>query len=195
LGSIRKQEDEHMIDAETRKAFVAAGHHDLETVKTMLTANPELLEVAFEWQPGDFETALQAASHVGNSDIALYLLEHGAKPQITTAAMLGDTASVHNFLQTDPSLIHAKGAHGISLLVHAVISSNRDLVRNLISKGATDGASMALNIATDIGEIPVIQVLLEGIQPDVNWKNMRGKSALEIASENGQTEILALLER
>jgi ankyrin repeat protein len=92
-------------------------------------------------------------------------------------------------------LIQAKGAHGISLLVHAVMSSDHDLVRNLISKGATDGASMALNIATDIGEIPVIQVLLEGTQPDVNWKNMRGKSALEIASENGRTDILALLKR
>jgi ankyrin repeat protein len=132
---------------------------------------------------------------VGNSDIALYLLEHGAKPHITTAAMLGDTASVQNFLRADPSLIQAKGAHSISLLVHAVISSNHDLVRDLIAKGATDGASMALNIATDIGEVAVIQVLLEGTQPDVNWKNMRGKSALEIASENGQTEILALLER
>jgi uncharacterized protein len=184
-----------MIDAETRKAFVAAGHHDLETIKTMLRTNPELLEVSFEWQPGDFETALQAASHVGNSDIALYLLEHGATPQITTASMLGDTAAVHNFLRTDPSLIYAKGAHGISLLVHAVMSSNRDLVRDLISKGATDGASMALNIATDIGDTPVIQVLLEHTQPDVNWKNMRGKSALEIATENGQTEILVLLEK
>jgi uncharacterized protein len=183
-----------MIDAETRKTFVAAGHHDLETIKTMLAENPELLEVAFEWQPGDFETALQAASHVGNSDIALYLLEHGAKSHITTAAMLGDTASVQQFLQSDPNLIHAKGAHGISLLVHAVISSKHDLVCDLIAKGATDGASMALNIATDIGEVAVIQVLLEGTQPDMNWKNMRGKSALEIASENGQTEILALLE-
>ena len=66
-----------MIDAATRKAFVMAGHHDLETIKTMLKANPELLEVAFEWQPGDFETALQAASHVGNSDsmwIAMFLV-------------------------------------------------------------------------------------------------------------------------
>jgi hypothetical protein len=30
----KHSEDEHMIDSETRKAFVAAGHHDLETVKT-----------------------------------------------------------------------------------------------------------------------------------------------------------------
>ena len=101
-------------------------------------------------------------------------------------------SNVDNFLVSDPNLIQAKGAHGISLLTHAVISENPDLVRSLILKGASQGSSMALNIATDIGNINVIKVLLEHTKPNVNWKNMKGKSALDIAVQ--QPEVLALLE-
>ena len=180
------------LDNETIKEFVIAGHGNFEKVKTMLLENPELLNTAFEWTNGDFETALQAASHVGNDLIARFLLEQGAKLEITTAAMLGDVAGVDNFLVSDPNLIQAKGAHGISLLTHAVISENPDLVRSLILKGASQGSSMALNIATDIGNINVIKVLLEHTKPNVNWKNMKGKSALDIAVQ--QPEVLALLE-
>ncbi len=175
---------------ETIKEFVIAGHGNSEKVKTMLLENPEILEAAFEWRKGDFETALQAASHVGNEAIARFLLEQGAKLEITTAAMLGDMEGVENFLLQNPEAIQAKGAHGITLLTHAVMSEKADLVRSLILKGAIDGAGMALNIATDIGNLEVIKVLLEHTKPDVAWKNFKGKSAMELANP----EILALLE-
>ena len=178
------------MNEETIKEFVIAGHGNFEKIKAMLLENPELLNTAFEWREGDFETALQAASHVGNDLIARFLLEQGAKLEITTAAMLGDVEGVENFLLQNPDLIYAKGAHGISLLTHAVMSEKADFVRSLILKGAIDGASMALNIATDIGNLEVIKVLLEHTKPDVTWKNFKGKSALELANP----EVLALLE-
>ncbi|MEY4530674.1 MAG: hypothetical protein RLZZ156_1395 [Deinococcota bacterium] len=178
------------LDNETIKEFVIAGHGNFEKVKAMLLENPELLNTAFEWREGDFETALQAASHVGNDAIARFLLSQGAKLEITTAAMLGDVEGVEIFLTQNPDLIQAKGAHGITLLTHAVMSEKADLVRSLILKGATEGSSMALNIATDIGNFEVVKVLLEHTKPDVTWRNFKGKSALELANP----EILALLE-
>ncbi len=182
------------MNQETIKAFVSAGHGNLEQVKTMLSANPDLLDAAFEWREGDFETALQAASHVGQSAIALYLLEHGAKLEITTAAMLGDLASVKDFIAADSNAIRTRGAHGISLLVHAVISGHEELIRHLVTLGATEGASMAFNIAVDFADYAIVQFLLEQTKPDLQWKNMKGKTALDLARENNQADILSLLE-
>ncbi len=180
------------MNKETIKAFVIAGHGNFEQVKTMLLEHPELLEAAHQWRENDFETALQAASHVGNYEIVQFLLSQGAKLEITTAAMLGDAVSLEQFLAANPEAIEATGAHGISLLTHAVMSENPNLVRDLISKGATQGASMALNIAVDIGQLEVVQVLLELTPADKTWQNMKGKTALDLAVNN--PAMLALLE-
>ena len=177
------------------KEFVIAGHGNLGKVKTMLELDSELLEVKHPWGATDFESALQAASHVGNATIALYLLERGANLEITTSAMLGDLPAIKKFLDSDSSLIQTNGAHGISLLTHGVISSDPAVVDFLIAAGATSGASMALNIATDIGNLEIIKMLLESTEPDLAWKNMKGKTALEIAQGNKQNDIVALLER
>jgi uncharacterized protein len=184
-----------MIDPETIKAFVIAGHGNLEKVKSMLEAEPDLLQQKHEWTDNDFESALGAASHVGNAEIALYLLEQGATLEISTAAMLGDLAAIKRFLVTDSGLIQTHGAHGISLLTHGVISGDPIIVDFLIGQGATSGASMALNIASDIGDLAIIKMLLERTKPDLTWKNMKGKTALEIAREQHQDAIVALLER
>ena len=180
------------MNADLVREFVIAGHGNVVAVKSMLEANPELLNASHEWRANDFETALQAASHVGNREIALHLLERGASMTITTAAMLGDVAALEECLKLDQSLIHSSGAHGIPLLVHAVMSDNPALVSSLISRGAVSGASMALNIAADIGNLEVVRVLLTQTEPDLHWKNMKGKSSLELAV--GNPKLLELLE-
>ncbi len=184
-----------MPSSDQIKEFVIAGHGNFEKIKTMLGADPDLLEQKHPWGETDFESALQAASHVGNVSIAMYLLEKGAKLEITTSAVLGDLAAVKTFLDADSSLIQASGAHGISLLTHGVISSNPAMVDFLIGAGATSGSSMALTIATDIGDTEIIKMLLESTEPDLAWKNMKGKTALEIAQGNNQDDIVSLLER
>src|SRR5688572_1046420 len=101
------------------REFVIAGHGNLDKVKTMLAERPALLNLSHEWRPGDTETALQGAAHVGSRPVAEYLLSQGAPLDICTAAMLGDQEKVEFFLQRDPRIIDAMGAHGISLLTHA----------------------------------------------------------------------------
>ena len=99
--------------------FVAQSHSDLERVEQLLRGEPALVNSAWDWGGGDWETALGAASHMGRRDIALYLLEHGARLDVFAAAMLGETEIVRSILSAFPNLRDAKGPHGIPLVEHA----------------------------------------------------------------------------
>jgi uncharacterized protein len=182
------------MDSEQIKAFVIAGHGNLEKVKTMLEAEPQLLNQAFEWRPGDFETALQGAAHVGNVDIAEFLLQKGAPLELPSAAMLGRKDFIEQMLEANPEAINTTGAHGITLLTHAALSGDVSLVSSLYERGATTGADMATNLAVDCGYREVVQFLLETAKPDLTWKNFKGLNALEVAREGNDAELIALLE-
>lgn len=175
------------------REFVIAGHGNFEKVKQMLAIHPSLLNLAHEWRPGDTETALQGAAHVGNREVAEYLLTQGAPLDICTAAMLGERAEVERFLQEDPDKIHTNGAHGIPLLTHAALSGDTALVQMLYERGATTGVSAALALAVGKGHLEVTRWLLENSSPDLGWKNFQDKTPLQIANDNGSHEISKLL--
>ena len=99
--------------------FVRLAHFDYESIKNMMKLGPALALASWDWGGGDFETGLGAASHVGNRDIALFLLENGARPNLFSAAMLGQLDVVRGFLEADPTLINCRGPHGLTLVHHA----------------------------------------------------------------------------
>jgi hypothetical protein len=99
--------------------FVLKAHGDLEVVKRLLEEEPALLNAAWDWGGGDWETGLGAAAHVGRRDIALYLLECGARMDVFAAAMLGEVEVVRAMLEAQPSLRDSLGPHGIPLAAHA----------------------------------------------------------------------------
>ena len=99
--------------------FVGASHGNFSRVKELLEAEPALANAAWDWGGGDFETALGAASHMGNKQIANYLLEHGARLDIFAAAMLGKLDVVKAALEAYPDAINTPGPHGIPLVDHA----------------------------------------------------------------------------
>ncbi len=101
------------------RAFVAHAHGDLDQVQALLTQEPALINAAWDWGGGDWETALGAAAHMGRQDIARHLLDHGARLDVFTAAMLGELAIVQAVLQAFPQAIDVPGAHGIPLIAHA----------------------------------------------------------------------------
>ncbi len=105
-----------IVSSDLVREFVIAGHGSLEKVREMLARDPQLLSAANEWSPGDRESAIQAAAHVGSVNVAEYLLSQGAPLEICTAAMLGRRQEIERMLAAEPSLIRAKGAHGIPLL-------------------------------------------------------------------------------
>ena len=107
------------IDPERVAEFVLKAHGDLGVVRQLLEQEPAIVNAAWDWGGGDWETALGAASHVGRRDIAEHLLEHGARMDVFAAAMLGETEIVRAMLDAQPELREARGPHGIPLLAHA----------------------------------------------------------------------------
>ena len=107
------------IDPERVAEFVLKAHGDLGVVKQLLEQEPAIVNAAWDWGGGDWETALGAAAHVGRRDIAEHLLEHGARMDVFAAAMLGETEIVRAMLDAQPELREARGPHGIPLLAHA----------------------------------------------------------------------------
>jgi len=107
------------LDSATVQAFVANAHGDLEVVRELLAGEPALVNAAWDWGGGDWETALGAAAHMGRRQIGLFLLEHGARLDLFAAAMLGYFDIVSSVLANFPEMHDAKGPHGIPLVEHA----------------------------------------------------------------------------
>ena len=109
------------LDSKLVEEFVGVSHGNFERVKELLTQEPALINATWDWGGGDFETALGAASHMGNKAIANFLLENGARIDIFAAAMLGKLDIVKAALTAYPDAIDIPGPHGIPLLDHAEV--------------------------------------------------------------------------
>jgi hypothetical protein len=101
------------------KEMVTVSHGNVARVRELVQQHPELAKAAWDWGYGDWETALGAASHVGNRPIAELLLERGAPPTHFSAAMLGQLDVLKAFVAASPGLQKMRGPHGLTLMVHA----------------------------------------------------------------------------
>lgn len=106
------------VDDKVVAEVVGVSHFDLDRVKVLVNARPELARATWDWGFGDWETALGAASHVGRRDIAEFLMSHGARPDIFTFAMMGHYEAVKAMVDAQPGVQSVAGPHGISLLQH-----------------------------------------------------------------------------
>lgn len=107
------------IDDDLVRKVVGEAHRNFDTVKEIVDRQPELSKACWDWGFGDFETALGAASHMGHKDIAEYLIEKGARPDIFAFAMLGKVEAVKALIGSSPGIQQNLGPHGITLLQHA----------------------------------------------------------------------------
>ena len=121
------------------KEFVVAGHRDLDKVKSMLADYPNLIYSRYDWGNGDFEEAIEGAGHLGNKEIATYLIEQGARVNLFILTMLGQTDLVRPVLEAYPQLLEAKGPHGFTLLHHAKVGGDdaKELMDYFEGKGLT----------------------------------------------------------
>lgn len=105
--------------------FVGVSHFNVPRVREMLALRPSLATAAWDWGFGDWESALGAASHVGNVEIAQLLMANGARPDIFTAAMLGQLDVVKALVAASPGIQRTYGPHGLTLLHHAEAGEDR----------------------------------------------------------------------
>jgi len=122
------------------KEFVRVGHNNLPEVQRMLKEQPGLLNASWDVGGGDHETALEGAGHVGDREIAEYLIGQGARANIFVLTMLGHTAIVKGLLTLYPHLVRSKGPHGLSLLHHATRGGEpaKELLEHLQVLGLTE---------------------------------------------------------
>ena len=98
---------------------VTVAHGNVARLRTLVGRQQTLAKATYDWGFGDWESALGGASHVGNREIAQYLIANGAQPTIFSAAMLGQLDVVKAFVAASPGIQQVRGPHSISLLRHA----------------------------------------------------------------------------
>jgi hypothetical protein len=110
---------------ELAKEMVGVSHGRIDRVRELLKGQPTLANASWDWGFGDWETALGAASHVGNRTIAELLIENGAPPTVFSATMLGQLDVVQVLVAAHPGVQRIPGPHSISLLAHARAGGER----------------------------------------------------------------------
>jgi hypothetical protein len=125
---------------ELAREMVTVSHYDLNRVKELVEARPSLSRAAWDWGFGDWETALGAASHMGDRPIAEYLISKGGQPSLFSSTMLGHLEVVKGFVAAQPGVQRIRGPHSISLLAHAKVGgqASRHVFEFLQSLGDAD---------------------------------------------------------
>ena len=108
------QQDPNLV-----REIVGASHGNFARVRAAVEKQPALARASVDWGFGDWETCIDAAAHVGNKPIADFLLTHGARPTIFSAAMMGQLDAVKAFIAARPGIQKTSGPHGITLMSHA----------------------------------------------------------------------------
>jgi len=137
--NVNQQDKPAPLAPDLVKDFVSAGHGNLVKTTEMLEQHPTLLNAVWDWGNGDFESAIEGAGHMGNKEIAEFLLSKGARINIFCAAMLGKLDIVQSTLTAFPNLKTSKEPHGLMLLHHAKKGGDqaKPVLDYLTSIGAT----------------------------------------------------------
>ena len=140
-------------DPEKVRQVVGASHANFAKVKELVTAQPALAKAVWDWGYGDWESALGAASHTGQKEIAEFLVANGARPDVFFFAMMNKLEAVRACIAVEPRLATTHGPHGISLMAHAEAGEAKDVVEYLKTVPGTELGQTSLAITEAEKEI------------------------------------------
>jgi hypothetical protein len=185
-------------DPALAREFVSACHRDFERVKAMVAADPKLVLASVDTGNvgiGDWESGLNGAAHTGNRDIALFLLERGARIDAFVAAMLGYRDVVLGLLKADPHTALIKGPHNLNLLYHAAIGGDVAIAEAIkpLLPADTKEFNQALGAAAREGRLEMTRWLVTHGVTNVNAPDGFRRTPLKVALEKGFLDVAAVL--
>jgi len=198
-----------LVDWKGNSALTAAiASNDLPTISAILPHEKNIDA------SGD-ETPLMFAADVGNLTVVKLLLDHGASVKISVG---GGWTALHSatfgmnrrpgaqplpitkLLLDHGAAIDAIAEYGGTPLMCAASVGDYDIVKLLLDRGAAVNiqeqtyGDTALMDATSAKSLPIVKLLLQhGADPSP--RDVRGRTALDTAIADKQTDIIKLLEQ
>lgn len=151
-------------------------------MKELVERSPALAKAAWDWGYGDWETALGAASHTGQREIAEYLITNGARSDIFTFVMLGKLEAVKAMVTAYPGVQRTLGPHGITMLAHARNAGDeaKSVLEYLESLGDADQKPTSLAVSEEEKAIYMGEYRFSDAEADVLSVAKGSQGALRI---------------
>ena len=174
--------------------LVGNAHGNLARVQELLDAHPAALKLRATWN----ESAVEAATQMGNKPILELLIARGAPVDFFTACVIGDLEQVAAELKTDPARASARGVHDLPALYFAAIGGSRAIAERLLAAGADINAradaAAPIHGAVMGGETEMVRLLLEqGADPTL--PDYQGRNARRLAEDIGRRDLAELFAK
>jgi len=174
--------------------FVNAAHGDMKTVKELLQAHPGMINARSTMD----ETALGAAAHTAQKNIAEFLLQNGAELDICSAVVLGRKGEIEARLDSDPENVKATGSHNLPIMFYAALSGRTDIAELLFQRGADinggEGLNTPLHGAAMLDHHEIAEWLLShGARAEM--KDYSGKTPLDVANHFKKERTASVLQK
>jgi ankyrin repeat protein len=174
-----------------------SSHSNLKKLSALVKTDPRLI---FSISTDD-ELAIEASAHIGNHELMRFHLDHGAPFSLPTAASLADAAMLRYLLDSDPLLIHERGAHDFAPMHYAALGrGDVEIAALLHERGAAiDQESQGLtalhwSVRRDRPDLTVWLIEHGADLQALSYKwDERGQTPLQVAlafKQAGQAKIL-----
>jgi ankyrin repeat protein len=172
--------------------FVGNAHGNLARVKELVAEYPAVVNARAPWN----ETAVEAATQMGDRPIIEFLLEHGAPLDFFTASVLGRVDLVEHELAADPARAGARGVHDLPTLYFAAIGGQKEVAEILLESGAVVNerceAAAPIHGAVMGGHADMVRWLLDhGADPSL--PDYKGRGARQLALDMRRPDLAELV--
>jgi uncharacterized protein len=173
--------------------LVGNAHGNLVRVREILDAHPDALNLRAPWN----ETAVEAATQMGNKPILDFLIARGAPVDFFTACVLGRVDDVTRELAADPTRANGRGVHDLPALYFAGIGGNLAVAESLLAAGADVNAraesAAPIHGAVMGGSADMIRLLLDrGADPSL--PDYLGRGARKLAEDIARADLAQLFD-
>jgi ankyrin repeat protein len=173
--------------------LVGNAHGNLARVRELLDAHPDALNLRAPWN----ETAVEAATQMGNKPILDFLIARGAPVDFFTACVLERVDDVAGELAVDPTRAGARGVHDLPALYFAAIGGSLAVAETLLAAGADVNAraesAAPIHGAVMGGSAEMITLLLDrGADPSL--PDYLGRGARKLAEDLTRSDLADLFD-